>query len=107
MDIFIEQIVKKKIGSKDIFIYIAVLLGIGIILSLIAAMIPMLLLPVLVGLIAAAYFIFTSRSIEYEYSVTQKKKCSFRGCARYRILCEIQCEGPACKILFTAHRCVG
>lgn len=70
MDIFIEQIVKKKIGSKDIFIYIAVLLGIGIILSLISAMIPMLLLPVLVGLIAAAYFIFTSRSIEYEYSVT-------------------------------------
>lgn len=70
MDIFIEQLVKRKKGSKDILIWVGVLLGIAIILFLVFAMAPVLLLPVLIGLIAAAYFILSSRNIEYEYSVT-------------------------------------
>lgn len=70
MDIFIEQLVKKKMGSKDIFIWVGVLFGIGIILFLITLSAPVLILPVLIVLIAAAYFIFSSRNIEYEYSVT-------------------------------------
>ncbi|NLG93682.1 MAG: hypothetical protein GX485_09075 [Clostridiales bacterium] len=70
MDIFIEQLIKRKKGSKDILIWVGVLLGIIIILFLVFAMAPVLLLPVLIGLIAAAYFILSSRNIEYEYSVT-------------------------------------
>nr|WP_319488163.1 DUF6106 family protein [uncultured Caproiciproducens sp.] len=70
MDIFIEQIIKKKFGKSDYFLFAAVLLGSCIIIAFFAMTIPMLLLPVLVGIFAADYYLISSRSLEYEYSVT-------------------------------------
>jgi hypothetical protein len=70
MDVFIEQLVKKKTGSKDILLCVAVLLGVAVVLFIIALSMPVFLLPGLVIFIAAAYFVFTSRSVEYEYSIT-------------------------------------
>lgn len=70
MDIFIEQIIKKKFGKSDYLVFAAVLLGSCVILGIFAVCIPMLLLPVLVGVFAADYYLITSRNLEYEYSVT-------------------------------------
>lgn len=70
MDIFIEQIIKKNFGKSDYLVFAAVLFGSFVILGIFAMYIPMLLLPVLIGVFAADYYLITSRNLEYEYSVT-------------------------------------
>lgn len=70
MDIFVEQIVKKKFGAKDYAITaLTVFLGL-IILFLCLAFVPSILFLALVGVCFAIYYIVTSRNLEFEYSVT-------------------------------------
>ncbi|MBW7573705.1 DUF6106 family protein [Caproiciproducens faecalis] len=70
MDIFVEQIIKKKMSKTDILVFIGVLLVNFLIIALLAVYIPMILLPALVGIFALDYYLISSRSLEYEYSVT-------------------------------------
>ena len=70
MDIFVEQIVKKKFGAKDYAItFLTVFAGL-ILLFLCLAFFPVALFLVLVGVCFGAYFIISSRNLEFEYSVT-------------------------------------
>lgn len=70
MDVFIEQIIKKKTGTKDYLIYAATLL-VGLLLVF-ASMIfvPEFSFFVLVAVCFGAYYLVTSRNVEFEYSVT-------------------------------------
>ena len=70
MDIFIEQLVKRKPGPQDYLIAVgAVLLGI-LLVFLSVALCPPLVLFVLAGACYGCYVLITSRSVEFEYSVT-------------------------------------
>ena len=76
MDIFTEQIVKRKLSSKDLGISFAASLG-GVVLVLISVFIlfpltgvSLIPLVVLVGSIYGIYWVVTSRNLEFEYSVT-------------------------------------
>jgi hypothetical protein len=69
MDIFVEQIVKKKFGTKDYLVFPATAFG-GVILVLLSLLAPAFSLLVLIGVCFAAYYIITSRNLEFEYSVT-------------------------------------
>lgn len=72
-DIFVEHMVKKRLGAKDIGICLAASLGgallilIGIYFTPIMPMIPFL---VLCGVIYGVYKVVSMRSVEYEYSIT-------------------------------------
>ncbi|MBE6831798.1 MAG: hypothetical protein E7519_16480 [Ruminococcaceae bacterium] len=70
MDIFVEQMIRKRMGSSDWFVFAGVLAASCLILALLAVYIPMLLLPAMVGIFALDYYLISSRSLEYEYSVT-------------------------------------
>ena len=70
MDIFVEQIVKKKFGPKDYAIVAGVVL-LGLIIVVLSMMFLYgiaLIALILVGF--GAYYIITSRSLEFEYSIT-------------------------------------
>ena len=70
MDVFIEQIVKKMFGPKDYLIFAGLVVA-GILLILLSMLfIPSLSAIVLIGVCVGAYYLFTSRNLEYEYSVT-------------------------------------
>lgn len=70
MDVFVEQIIKKKFGSKDYLIFTGVIL-LGCILILASMLfIPSFSVFVLVAVCAGAYYLISSRNLEYEYSVT-------------------------------------
>lgn len=69
MDIFVEQIVKKRFGTKDYMIAVATVLG-GLIVLFLAMLYPPVAFLALVGVCFAAYYIISSRSLEFEYSVT-------------------------------------
>lgn len=72
-DVFVEYMVKKKMGPKDVavsigaFILGAVLVFIGILLTSVAPMIPFL---VICAVVYGIYWVITSRMIEFEYSIT-------------------------------------
>lgn len=76
MDVFVEHMVKKKMSTKDILIFVGIVLA-GTLLIFISVV---FLLPltgqfaipffILVGTIAGAYFLLGTRNLEYEYSVT-------------------------------------
>ncbi len=70
MDVFVEQIIKKKPSGIDFLIYLGIILA-GFIL-IVAAMLflPSLALMVLVGVIFGVYYVITMRDLEYEYSFT-------------------------------------
>lgn len=72
MDIFCEQIIKRKMGAKDIAIMAATVLGALVILTLVM-IIPQLFmfaLLILAGVCFAIYYIVTSIDWEFEYSIT-------------------------------------
>lgn len=69
MDIFVEQLIKKNMGPKDYAIITAVILG-SIILVVASLLVPMITFLVLIGVCFGAYYLITSRSLEFEYSVT-------------------------------------
>ena len=76
MDIFTEQIVKRKFSGKDWGISFAaslaavVLIYISIFILLPLTGMPLIPLVVLVGSIYGVYWVVTSRNLEFEYSVT-------------------------------------
>lgn len=69
MDIFVEQLIKKKLNGKD-FLIIAGIIAAGVILIIASTLIPMISAIVLVGVCFGAYYLITSRNLEFEYSVT-------------------------------------
>lgn len=69
MDIFVEQLVKKQMGSKDYAVITAVIVG-GLALIVASMNIPMITFLVLIGVCFGGYYLITSRSLEFEYSVT-------------------------------------
>ena len=76
MDIFTEQIVKRKFSGKDWGISFAASLGavilvfISVFILLPLTGIPLIPLAVLAGSIYGIYWVVTSRNLEFEYSVT-------------------------------------
>lgn len=70
MDIFVEQIVKKKFGAKDYALSFLTVFGGLVILFLCVAFLPQALFLALVGVCFGAYVVITSRNLEFEYSVT-------------------------------------
>lgn len=77
MDIFVEQIIKKKFEGKDWLILAGVTVAGAILLFLdvfvlfpLMPMLPIVPLLVFAGIIYGAYWVLTSRFLEYEYSVT-------------------------------------
>lgn len=70
MDVFVEQIVKKKFGPKDYLIFAAVIL-LGLVLAFLSILflLPFAIL-VFAGICFGAYYLITSRSLEFEYSAT-------------------------------------
>lgn len=69
MDIFVEQLIKKKLDGKD-YLIIAGIIAAGVILIIASTLIPMISAIVLVGVCFGAYYLITSRNLEFEYSVT-------------------------------------
>jgi hypothetical protein len=69
MDIFVEQIVKKKFGTKDYLIIAAVIIG-ALVLILASFLIPSITVLVMIGVIFGAYYLISARNVEFEYSVT-------------------------------------
>ncbi len=70
MDIFIEQIIKKKFGTKDFLIFLGLVLGGCILVVLSMIFIPSLMIIIVIGVCVGAYYLATSRNLEYEYSIT-------------------------------------
>ncbi len=70
MDIFIEQIVRKKYGMTDYVVFAATLLVGCIIVIASMAFLPGLSIFILAGVCVGAYYLISSRSLEFEYSVT-------------------------------------
>lgn len=70
MDIFVEQLIKKKFGFMDYMIFTGVLLlGAFLVFLAVWLLLPIALL-IVAGVCIAAYYAVTSRSLEFEYSVT-------------------------------------
>ncbi len=76
MDIFVEQLVKKKRETKDFVIIIAGIVGALLIIYILACLIgyfplmSFLLLIIAAGLIYGLYLLITSVNMEYEYAFT-------------------------------------
>lgn len=76
MDIFTEQIVKRKFSGKDWMVALGaavaafVLIYISIFILFPLTMIPLIPLVVIAGSIYGIYWITSSRDLEFEYSVT-------------------------------------
>jgi len=72
MDVFVEQIVKKKYNGLDYLIFV------GIVLASLVLIFACLVVKILasfsffigIGIIVGAYFLIISRNLEFEYSVT-------------------------------------
>ena len=70
MDVFVEQIIKKKFGAVDYAIAAGTVLA-GMILTVLALVfVPPFAVFVFAGVCFGAYYLITSRSLEFEYSVT-------------------------------------
>lgn len=70
MDIFVEQLVKKKFDPQDYLISAGIIL-LGIVLVFLSIIfLPPLAILVLAAVCYGAYYLITSRSVEFEYSVT-------------------------------------
>ena len=70
MDIFVEQIVKKKFGPKDYLVFAAVVVvGLALVFLSVLFLLPFVVL-ICAGVCFGAYQIITSRNLEFEYSAT-------------------------------------
>ena len=72
MDVFVEQIIRRKLGAKDFLIFFGIML-LGIIIILASMIIPIVQtfsLLILVGVCFGAYYLISSRYLEFEYSCT-------------------------------------
>ena len=69
MDVFVEQIVKKRFGPKDYAIVVLAVLA-GLVVIALSFLIPAVGLLILVLAAVGAYYLITSRNLEFEYSIT-------------------------------------
>ena len=70
MDVFVEQIIKRKAGVTDYLVILGiVLLGVVLILASVLFLQQFAVI-VLVGVIYGAYYLITARNLEFEYSCT-------------------------------------
>lgn len=72
MDIFVEQIVKKRLGTQDFLIFVGIIIA-GVVIILGSLMIPILAgfsFIILIAICFGAYFLIVSRNLEFEYSIT-------------------------------------
>ncbi len=69
MDVFVEQIVKKKFGPKD-YAIMALTVLVGLIVIAVSFLIPAVGILILVAAAVGVYYLITSRNLEFEYSVT-------------------------------------
>ncbi|QAT50009.1 hypothetical protein EQM14_09620 [Caproiciproducens sp. NJN-50] len=70
MDIFIEQLVKKKSGPRDYLFFTGIVLIGALVVFLSILFLPSLAIFVLAAVCCGAYLLITSRNLEFEYSVT-------------------------------------
>lgn len=70
MDVFVEQIIKKKFGPKDYLFFLLVLLAGMVIMCAALFYIPHFFPLLLIVVFALAYYLISSRNLEFEYSVT-------------------------------------
>ncbi|WOC31205.1 MULTISPECIES: DUF6106 family protein [Caproicibacterium] len=72
MDIFCEQIIKRKMSGKDIAIMAAAMVGALLVLTLTMMIKELIMfgLLILVGICVGLYYIITSLDWEFEYSIT-------------------------------------
>lgn len=70
MDIFIEQLIKKKSSPRDYLISAAIALVGSLLVFLSVFFFAPLAILVLAAVCYGAYYLITSRSVEFEYSVT-------------------------------------
>lgn len=69
MDIFVEQLIRKKLDSKDYLLIAGIILA-GMVLVFVSTLVPGISLFVFIGVCFGAYYLITSRNLEFEYSVT-------------------------------------
>ena len=72
MDVFIEQIVKKKYDSKDYLIFAGIVLGTLVLLfaCFFVRVLAGFGFILAIGVVVGAYYLIISRNLEFEYSVT-------------------------------------
>lgn len=70
MDTFIEQIIKKRFGPKDFLIFAAAILGGCAVILISWAFVPSFSSIVFVAVCIGAYYLISSRHLEFEYSAT-------------------------------------
>jgi len=70
VDIFVEQLIKKKLSAKDFLLIFGVILMGILIIFLSMIYLPPLSIFILAGVVYGAYYLITSRSVEFEYSIT-------------------------------------
>ena len=70
MDIFVEQLLKRKQSAKDRLIFAGILIAALIVVYLSLVFIPSFSFLVLVGVCAGCYYLISSRNLEFEYSIT-------------------------------------
>lgn len=68
-DVFVEQLVKKRMEPKDYAIIAAVIIG-ALVVVFLSFLVPFLSVFIIVGACFGAYYLITARSLEFEYSVT-------------------------------------
>ncbi|XOQ44740.1 MAG: BPH-5 domain-containing protein [Clostridium sp.] len=70
MDIFVEQLIKKKFGLKD-YLFISAVLLVSVVLAIVlAVLVPPLAIFIWAGIVYGDYYFITSRNLEFEYSIT-------------------------------------
>lgn len=70
MDVFVEQIVRKKFGPKDYLVTFGCILGSCLLIFLAFLFLVQIFVFVVAGVCFGAYYLITSRNLEFEYSVT-------------------------------------
>ena len=70
MDVFVEQIIKRKLSAKDFLIFFGILI-LGVVLILASMLfLPSMFFLVVIGVCVGGYFLMGTRNLEFEYSVT-------------------------------------
>lgn len=70
MDTFVEQIVAKKKGGKEIGIIVLVILAAVLLSAVLVLYLGPMFLILLIGIGYGAWFLITNQNVEFEYSVT-------------------------------------
>lgn len=107
MDIFIEKIVARKKGGKDVLFNLGIIAA-GLIVSLVLFAIPFVAnfaLFLFAGIVFGVYYLITSRNVEYEYIVTngemdidrivaqRKRKRLFSGnCREFDVIAKVNSD---------------